>query len=505
MDLNGMDAVMAGVFLLYGLAFFSMGLAIILEGGRGSDDRLRLALRPLAAFGLLHGIHEWIEMFSRVGAIGGSVETTLFWESIRIAVLAFSFLSLSGFGFSLLAPTLHKRRLSLLAPLAQAAIWGFVMMMFRDRYTVAAGLWDVADVWTRYILGIPSALAASVGLVMQQREFRRAGLAEFGRDSLMASLAFGWYGLIGQIFTRASRLPPSTFINDELFLSWFGIPVQVMRAAAAVVVAVYVIRFMRSFDTEITRQIEELQAERLQEAQRREALRGDLLRRVVSAQEAERQRIARELHDETGQKLTAIGLGLQGVTGAMDKNIRQAGKTLRKLQQLTADSITELQRLIADLRPSHLDDLGLPAAVRWYLGEIHERTGMTVKFSVDGRERQLPESINIALFRIVQEALTNVVKHARVESAQVQLCFEDDNVMAVVSDNGRGFDMPRLGSEGRKSWGLLGMRERASLLGGHFTIDSFPGNGTIVKVSIPYSENGIDLSEVNEHDPSAAG
>lgn len=505
MALTGMDAVMAGVFFLYGLAFFSMGLAIILEGGRGSDDRLRLALRPLAAFGLLHGTHEWLEMFARIGAIGTEDEIGLFWQSIRLAMLAFSFLSLSGFGFSLLAPNLHKRRLSLLAPLIQAAIWGFVLMQFREQYTIATGLWNVADVWTRYILGIPSALAASVGLVMQQREFRRAGMAEFGRDSLIASLAFGWYGLVGQLFASPSRLPPSTFLNEELFLVWFGLPVQVLRAAAAIVVAVYVIRFMRAFDAEISRQIEELQAAQLIEAKQREALRGDLLRRVVSAQEAERQRVARELHDETGQKLTAIGLGLQGITGALEKNSEQAGKTLKKLQQMTADSLTELQRLIADLRPSHLDDLGLPAALRWYSGEIHERTGMNISFTVEGEERHLPDSINIALFRIVQEALTNVVKHAQAESAVVKLFFENDRVVAFVRDDGRGFDMSFLGTEGRKSWGLLGMRERASLLGGRFSLESALGMGTSVKVSIPYLDNGIEVPEVVNDDSIIVG
>jgi signal transduction histidine kinase len=330
-------------------------------------------------------------------------------------------------------------------------------------------------------------------------------MAEFGRDSLIASLAFGWYGVVGQLFTRPSRLPPSTFLNEELFLSWFGLPIQVLRAATAVVVAVYVIRFMRAFDAEITRQIEELQAAQLMEAKEREALRGDLLRRIVSAQEAERQRVARELHDETGQKLTAIGLGLQGVSGALEKNTKQAGKTLRKLQQLTADSIDELQRLIADLRPSHLDDLGLPAALRWYLGEINERTGIKVKFRVRGEERHLPESITIAVFRIVQEALTNVVKHAKVDTAQVQLFFEDDHVQAVIKDEGRGFDMELLDSGGRKSWGLLGIRERASLLGGHFEIVSSPGKGTKIRVSIPCIENNAGIPEVIDNDSLIVG
>ncbi|MEK6204955.1 MAG: sensor histidine kinase, partial [Amylibacter sp.] len=457
---------MIAVLFLYGLAFFSMGIAIMLEGGRGSDDRLRMALRPLAAFGIVHGIHEWLEMFSHAGILSSTEEIGLLWDAIRLAVLAFSFLSLSAFGFSLLAPNLRMRRLSLLAPLVQVAIWGFGIFIFRERYSVEIGLWNVADVWTRYILGIPSAMAASVGLVVQQREFRHVGMAEFGRDSLIASVAFGWYGVIGQVFVRASRLPPSTFLNQELFFHWFGFPVQILRAIAAVVVAVSVIRFMRAFDDEIKRQIEALQTLRLQEAQRREILRGDLLRRVVAAQESERQRIARELHDETGQKLTAIGLGLQGVTASLNKDTDQAKKNLRKLQTMTAGSLDELQRLIADLRPSHLDDLGLPAALRWYVRDVKERTDLQIKIALEGEERDLSEAVNIALFRIAQEALTNVIKHAKAQSVSVKLVFGTEQVKVSIKDDGCGFDVNHVNTAGRRAWGLLGMRERAFLLGG---------------------------------------
>jgi len=484
MIVQELDLTLVLVFFLYGLAFFSMGLAIILEGGRGSDLRLRLALRPLAGFGFLHALHEWIEMFEHA-TIPAEGDLAAVWAGIKIALLATSFLSLSGFGFSLLAPNLQLRRLSLLAPLGLAAFWGFGALIMHGRYPEGAALWHVMDVWTRYSLGITAAIAASVGLVAQQRAFRRAGMAKFGRDSLVASMAFAWYAFVGQLFVRPSRLPPSTFINDDLFFHWFRFPVQMLRAAIAVVVAIYVIRFLRAFDTEIKAQIASLQQTRVREAERREALRGELLLRIVTAQESERQRIARELHDETGQTLTALGMGLRGISASLKKDPQMAAHNLHKLEALATSSLDELQRIIANLRPSHLDDLGLSAALRWYIGQVQNHAGLHFNFESHGQETQFPEAVRIALFRIVQEAVTNIVKHAGAATAQVIVRYQADQVQIDVFDDGCGMEPLGVKDSLRPSWGLLGMQERVTLLQGKFTLESSPGEGVHICVCIP--------------------
>jgi signal transduction histidine kinase len=182
-------------------------------------------------------------------------------------------------------------------------------------------------------------------------------------------VAFAWYGLVGQLFAEASQLPPSTLLNEAVFLRVFGFPVQIVRALAASAASIFIIRFLRAFEVENQRHIASLQAARLQEAERREAQRGELLRRVVAAQEAERQRVARELHDATGQSLTALGLGLRGIATTLQGEAPAppaAAVKLRQLETLVTSSLDELRGLIADLRPSHLDDLGLAAALRWY-------------------------------------------------------------------------------------------------------------------------------------------
>ena len=494
---------LAFIFLLYGLAFFCMGLAIILEGKRGSDIRLQLALKPLAAFGLIHGVHEWVEMFRYTGYVPATELSNLIWTALRLSILAFSFISLAGFGFSVLSPNLKLRRVSLVAPLILTTIWGFGLIVLGNQYGSESRILSSAFTWTRYTLGIPAALSAAIGLIVQQRTFRKAGMAEFGRDSLIAALAFAWYGLAGQVFVDPSSLPPSTYLNSETFLIWFGFPVQILRAGIAVVIAVFVIRFMRAFDAEIQREIAQLQAQQLEEAKNRDAMRGELLRRVVAAQESERQRIARELHDETGQTLTALGLGLRGITSSLNEHPRQAEINLRKLEDLVTNSLEELQRMISNLRPTHLDDLGLTAALRWYCSEIESHSSIKIKFDVIGVVRPLSDNVKTTFFRIVQEAINNVLKHANATQIWSELRFGKHKVEIMIEDNGIGMDLEQLAFEKRPSWGLLGMQERAALLGGEFNLISKPREGTCIQVSIPYSsdKNGIkDIEELNQLD-----
>ncbi|HSB91089.1 MAG TPA: sensor histidine kinase [Anaerolineales bacterium] len=488
------------IYFFYGLCFFCMGLAIMLEMGHGSDARLRHALRALAVFGIIHGAHEWLEMFELLGFFAFARSVPLAWSSLRVAILALSFLALGAFGASLVAPNAVLRRWSILVPVGQSLFWGLGLLAMRGRYDLPTML-VVADVWTRYSLAIPSALLACAGLFALRRAFRQAGMAQFSQDSLWAAIAFLWYGGVGQLFTRASPLPPSTWINQDLFQDVFGFPIQLLRAAAALAVAVFVIRFLRSSEVEIKRHIASLQAARLEEAQRRQALRGELLKRVVGAQEAERQRIARELHDETGQALTAIGLGLRGAATSLKQDVEKTGVTLRKLEHLASQSLTELQRMIADLRPSHLDDLGLPAALRWYGKEIQTRAPLEVTVEVAGESRPIPSEVATALFRVAQEALTNVVKHAQAHQAKVRLVFQASDVSLAVEDDGIGFDPEGLQRGKRVRWGLLGMEERAALLGGNLWLNSGPGRGTLVEVTIPYqAQTDIEV----EDEPKAA-
>jgi len=471
------------IYFFYGLAFFSMGLLVAMEGGRSKDVRLRMALRPLAGFGLMHAAHEWLEMFNIMGHIEGLFAAI--YPAIALSLLAFSFVTLAAFGAYLVLGSESTWRVSLIIPLALEAIWVYGLLKYRSIYPLQ-DMYAIADVWTRYSIAIPAGLLAAAGLVVQQRAFRRAGLVSFGRDSLWASVAFGWYSLVGQIFTMPSLLPPSNVLNSELFFEFFGFPVQLLRAITAIIASVFVIRFLRAFQVESERHIAELQEARLHESREREALRAELFRKVVSAQESERQRIARDLHDETGQSLTAIGMGLRGLSDEL-KRRRGQSETLGQLQLLTSDALRELQRIISDLRPAHLDDLGLSATLRWYANRLQEMTRLKIIVDISGEEHSLDEPVKIAIFRIIQEALNNIIKHSQASSVRVSLDYRERSAHILVRDNGVGFDMDTVKNRiGRVSLGLAGMMERASLLGGTVEFHSRPGYGTEVEAVVPY-------------------
>jgi signal transduction histidine kinase len=497
------------VYFIYGLAFFSMALLVALEGGRASDVRLRRALPPLAGFGIVHAAHEWMEMYVLMGHPISPLEMNMMLGG-QIATLAFSFISLAAFGSFLLAYNEVTRRLFLLIPIGLQAIWVFGLYHFRGLYTGQV-LWDVADTWTRYTLAIPASLLTAIGLVVQQRAFRRSGLIRFGQDALWAAITFAWYGLLGQFFSRTTPIFPSSILNQQTFFELFGFPIQMFRAVTAVAAAVFVIRFLRAFQVETERKIADLQQARLEASQQREIMRAELFRRVVAAQEAERQRIARDLHDETGQALTALGMGLRGLSGKLSGRNKEVMNNLHKLESLTADSLKELQRLMTDLRPSHLDDLGLSAALRWYAAKVQEHSPLHVRVDIHGEECDLDDAMKITIFRIIQESLNNVIKHARATHVNIHLHYEEKKVRIQVFDNGIGFDRDQVQQRrtSRPSLGLVGMEERAALLGGTLTVQSRPGYGTEVKALIPYHRpgDGIDdgMQEMKDDYPSAIG
>jgi len=223
------------------------------------------------------------------------------------------------------------------------------------------------------------------------------------------------------------------------------------------------------------------------DVQEKEILRGQLLGRVVSAQEEERKRIAREIHDDTGQMLTALAAGLSGVEVTVTTNPLLAKEQIVALREMCTRAVEGLRRLVSDLRPPHLDDLGLVATLRWYAQQQSEHFSLPIAVQISGRKRRLPSQFETIIFRIAQEALTNVIKHARATSASVLLAFDETAITLQVQDNGIGFEPAQvLGARAqRPAWGLLGIQERVSLVGGTSQIESSPGRGTTLTVHIP--------------------
>ena len=213
-------------------------------------------------------------------------------------------------------------------------------------------------------------------------------------------------------------------------------------------------------------------AERTKALRERDAQRRNLVRRLLAAGEEERRRIARELHDEISQLLTVIQLSLDRVEADEPE--------MRKAKDLLTQTQREIHRVIFDLRPSLLDDLGLPTAVKWYARNYLEPEGIDVRLEVD-EELEVPAAVEITVFRIYQEIVTNILRHAKAETVSVELYTDHGTLVLGVEDDGAGFD-PGQRPAGA---GIVGMRERAELVGGRLALDSEPGLGTHVRLEIP--------------------
>jgi signal transduction histidine kinase len=523
------DEALIIIFFFYGLAFYSMGLALFVESGRASELGFARSMRLLAGFGVLHGIHEWLDMMEQGVAVYHQAEIYPWLLWMKLALLVTAFLALLLFGEQLLAHAQPNRkpvgRLT-----AGAAIWYAIScIVVRASYPLDDVAWiQAVDVLARYILGITSGLLACWALWRQRAIFRQRGMGLFVRDLTLAAVSLALYGIIGQFFTRPSTIFPSMIINSELFQRLTGFPIQLFRAGMAAIVAISMIRVLQALEVEnqqrlraserarieteilsreeLSRLNTELQvaneetARLLKEVQGRDALRGELLQRITNAQESERQRIARELHDGTGQALTGLALGLRGLAAQANRDPETMTKRLAVLEAMATGSLGELRHLINDLRPPQLDDMGLMPALRWLVERFQDRDAPQIKLEVQGEVYALPSEVETTLFRIAQEGLTNAIKHAQARNIWVKLDYTDGPSLSV-RDNGKGFDpiVTMNPTTMRKGWGLAGIQERSNLINAALILNSSPGGGTTftVRVSEP---KPLEVADAN---PSA--
>ena len=217
-----------------------------------------------------------------------------------------------------------------------------------------------------------------------------------------------------------------------------------------------------------------------------------LSERALNAQEEERRAIAQSLHDDTGQALSMLSIHLDRIDERIPPRQKDLKKQVADAGALAADSLSELRRILSGLRPAILDDLGLVPAIRWYARTNLEQAGVNVIVKAPGAPLELPRAVTTTLFRIVQEAIHNIVRHAGAGSVTIVLQVSGSAVQLLVEDDGHGFDP---GDASRNAvelhrLGLLGIRERAELLGGSAQIESAPEKGTRLQVSIPLGGTG---------------
>ncbi|MBN1316910.1 MAG: GAF domain-containing sensor histidine kinase [Anaerolineales bacterium] len=226
---------------------------------------------------------------------------------------------------------------------------------------------------------------------------------------------------------------------------------------------------------------------------KQETARASMLQHVIAAQEDERKRIARELHDETSQTLTALMMGLDALCMDMVDSPEKAAQQLAATKSIADGMLDNIHRLISNLRPSLLDDLGLIPALSWYLEHRLNPIGIAFDLIDEGLKQRLPTTVETALYRIVQEAITNIIRHARASKVSVRLAFESETLTLQIEDDGQGFDSQILQSTDLPvtSLGLWGMRERVSILKGDFHVQTAPGEGTLFTIQVPVVQVGM--------------
>lgn len=483
------DTFMFLIFFVYGLAFFGMGLTLTLESGRTPALAEARVLRPLAFFGFVHGTHEWLESYLLQASVAGTqLPEWLPW--LKIFLLAVSYISLLLYGIRTFRNSGPRFWAGLLpGALLMGVYWLTIAISAIITYRAALIPWhDFLDGMLRYLLAVPSAFLAALALRFQLLQAPSRNRKQLARYLTWAAIGFGVYGLT-HLVVHPLDMIPARYINTETFRLVLGFPVQIIRTIVAVVITLNLLWATQETEKERQQQFVAAQHERLEALERvreelakKEALRRELLRHVVQAQEEERARIARELHDETAQTLAAFSLDLAAMQALVPEK-PDCKRISSRLQAHCKEMSRGLYRLVHDLRPAQLDDLGLVPALQFLVDQDAKAKGMEVQLEVRGHVRRLDAITETVLFRVTQEALTNVVRHAGTKQARILLHYHRQEVLLAVTDFGAGFD-PKQAFPPPRGWGIAGMRERVEAVGGQLTIESEPGKGTEVKVIV---------------------
>ncbi|MDA8222730.1 sensor histidine kinase [Desulfosporosinus sp.] len=212
--------------------------------------------------------------------------------------------------------------------------------------------------------------------------------------------------------------------------------------------------------------------------------------RVIKAQEEERRRVAREIHDGPAQTLANIVLRLEIAEKLLELDTSRAKSELQDLKNLVRANLQDIRRIIFDLRPMALDDLGIVPAISKYLDNFQDNYRINCDLRIKGRERRLLPAMEVALFRLVQEGMTNVAKHAQTAKVEICLTYKDEWTIATIRDYGKGFEVNTAMNSPGEHFGLVGMRERVEMFSGYFSIQSTIGKGTTIELSIPSNQEG---------------
>lgn len=534
------DLGFALVFFIYGLALFSLGLAVALEARRSTAATLVPSLKYLAVFGFLQTAVAWLNASFTLDRSLAPPDQIPPIRVFAVILMACAALSLILFGTQLLVRLRPAYDWLLPFPWILFGAWlvslvvphvGPVSEAARPTGTLclechpgqplafikASGNWlTSADVWARYLLYFPGAVLAALAFLAQRPRFLQGGLVRIAHYCVVAAAAFALDALITGLVVPPAPYFPASHLNFATFSRLFGLPPQILSAAIAIAVACAVVQILNVFEIERGQQLvranearfaaqqelletqrraqeemaewnRQLEARVLERTRELEALNAQL--KDVTILE-ERDRIARELHDSLAQVLGYLSLRASVLAGHLsDGRFDAMRPELEHIQRVADDAYADVREAILGLRTKTTSHDLVPTLAE-YLRKFSLQTGIQAALTVaPGADVRFPPTVEIQLVRVIQEALTNVRKHAGAEHAWVRFRIEDGRTVVVVEDDGRGFDVD--GVDDAAHFGLSTMRERVQIVGGKLDVSSEPGRGTRVTVILSRGPAGV--------------
>ena len=444
------------VLFVYGLTFFLMGLAIFLQSRRYSRMRLARDLNWLAIFGVLHGIHEWGAMFIPIQATYTPRIFIDLLQTLQAILLALSFVSLLMFGAVTLErryPWLNKLVIGL------GVTWGLGFWVSFYLFPTIEGWLLASNIWARYLLALPGSVLAAYGLRYQAD----TDIAPLNIDHIYKTLRVAGGALVAYAFFGGIIVPPADMLlantlNYALFEQTIGIPVQVLGTLIGVRVAVAIIRVVEIFEIELDRLIEQMEVERIQNG--------------------ERERLGQEIQAGTIQGVYSASLILESMQPLIEEN-PEVSRRLQQAKNVLNAVNTDLRSYMISLRAETPTDPLIPSLQKLILNPRFQGL-LDIDLAYEGEPTLKPMQVHHAV-AIVQESLSNALRHARARKVTIGIAQHNGFVALCIEDNGRGFS-PQTATAG---YGLRSMRDRARLLGGRLDVDSTPGKGTKITLNLP--------------------
>src|SRR6266498_2166573 len=455
------------IFLfIYGLGFFILGFAIILQAQRSSRLELARSLRWLAIFGITHALNEWGDLFIPIQADYLSANVIRLLRVFQLILLAVSFAALLEFGIAVLSP-LNLAKSYNWVPGGLLAAWMFLVFFILLPAQTNMLVWGrTANALARYFIGFPAGVLAAYGLRLHAiRRIKPLNVPVIFSTLRIAGVSLGIYAVLGGLIPPPVNFFPGNILNTLTFEQAVGIPPILFRTVISVVIAASVIRSLEIFSLESQRKIEELEQQQ-----------------IINA---EHERLARELHDGAIQKVYTAGLLVESAARLTESN-GELGSRLERAVVVLHDAIADLRQNLAELH--HPDSFSSDESLVKLLSDVaqnpHYNTLVNISLDLKIPEEKTLSAIRTRhLLAIINEAFANIVRHAKARNVLLRAHELGEKLQIMIKDDGIGFS-PNEGS----GYGLRNMRDRARLLNGELYFSEPSNKGTTILLDIPWED-----------------